>query len=204
MHLSTIEEAIKDIELGNIIIIIDDETRENEGDFMLAAEKATAEKVNFLIKGGGLVCVPIVGERLDELDIPLMVREEENTEITRCKFTVSVDLNNKTTGISARDRAETIKALIDPEKKPKDFARPGHIFPLRYEKGGVLKRDGHTEAAVDLCKLARLYPAAVICEILNEKGDAARFDELLSVAEKNNLKIVSIKDLIRYIKAQKE
>ncbi|MCK5283135.1 MAG: 3,4-dihydroxy-2-butanone-4-phosphate synthase [Nanoarchaeota archaeon] len=200
--LSTIEEAITDLQRGRCIIVVDDENRENEGDLVLAAEKATPSKINFMIKkAGGLICVPMLGERLDQLNIPLMVQDSKNTEITRCKFTISVDYRyNTTTGISAQDRTETIKALIDEKSKPENFAMPGHIFPLRYEEGGILKREGHTEAAVDLCRLAGLYPAAVICEILNKDGEAAKLEELKEYTEKHNLKIISIQDLISYRK----
>ncbi len=202
MPLSTIEEAVKDIERGHLVIVVDDENRENEGDLVLAAEKATASKINFMIKkGGGLVCVPIIGERLDELKIPLMVQDEQNNEITRCKFTISVDVRNlATTGISAQDRCATIKSITDKKFQEKDFARPGHIFPLRYQEGGVLKREGHTEASVDLCKLANLYPAAVICEILKENGETAKLPDLEIFAKEHNLKIISIEDLIKYRK----
>ena len=206
MTLSTIEEAIKDLQRGRFIIVVDDENRENEGDLVISAEKVTPYKVNFMIKkGGGLICVPITGERLDELEIPLMVENLDNTEITKCKFTISVDHKRETTtGISAADRCATIKALIDPESKPDDFARPGHIFPLRYEEEGVLKRNGHTEAAVDLCRLAELYPGAVICEILKEDGETAKLEDLKEFAEKHNLKIISIEDLVLYRKNKKE
>ncbi len=199
MTLSSINEAVTDLERGRLIIVVDDENRENEGDLVIAAEKATPSKINFMIKkGGGLICVPMLSERLAELKIPLMVNDSENTEITKCRFTISVDLRNNTSGISAQNRFATIKALINPKSKPEDFAKPGHIFPLMYEKGGVLKREGHTEAAIDLCKLAGLYPAAIICEILKEDGDTAKLPDLIEFAEKNNLKIVSIDDLIKY------
>jgi 3,4-dihydroxy 2-butanone 4-phosphate synthase / GTP cyclohydrolase II len=200
MPFSTIEEAVTDLQRGRCVIVVDDEHRENEGDLVIAAEKATPSKINFMIKNaGGLICVPIKGERLDELNIPLMVSEKENTEITKCKFTVSVDYKKgTTTGISSCDRSTTIKALADKNSNPKDFSKPGHIFPLRYEEGGVLKRPGHTEAAVDLCKIAQLYPAGVICEILNEDGSTAKLEDLEKFAEKYNLKIISIDKLIKY------
>lgn len=202
MMFSTIEEAITDLQRGRCIIIVDDENRENEGDLIIAAEKVTPTKINFMIKkGGGLICVPITGQRLDELNIPLMIDDPENTEITKCKFTVSVDFRQgTTTGISAADRAATIKALVETKFRAKDFARPGHIFPLRYEENGVLDREGHTEAAVDLCKLADLYPAAAICEILKEDGDTAKLEDLEEFAEKHNLKVISIEDLVNYRK----
>jgi 3,4-dihydroxy-2-butanone 4-phosphate synthase len=200
MTLATVDEAIKDLQRGHFIIVVDDETRENEGDLVIAAEKITPSRVNFMIKkAGGLICVPMEGKRLDELKLPLMVPDCDNTEITRCKFTVSVDLKNgRSTGISAQDRCNTIKALVD--GKAEDFARPGHIFPLRYAEAGVLEREGHTEAAVDLCKIAGLNPTAVICEILKEDGDTAKLDDLKEYANKHNLKIISIEDLIKHRK----
>jgi 3,4-dihydroxy 2-butanone 4-phosphate synthase / GTP cyclohydrolase II len=200
MAFAEINEAIRDIQRGRIVIIVDDENRENEGDLVMAAEKVVPSKINFMIKnGGGLICVPIIGARLNELKIPLMVNECDNTEITRCKFTLSVDFKHgTTTGISAQDRAATIKALIDQKSKPSDFARPGHIFPLRYEDGGVLTREGHTEAAVDLCKLAGLYPCGVICEILKEDGDTAKLPDLEIFSQMHKLKIISIADLIKH------
>jgi 3,4-dihydroxy 2-butanone 4-phosphate synthase/GTP cyclohydrolase II len=202
MTFSTIDEALRDLQRGKFVIVVDDENRENEGDLVIAAEKVVPSKINFMIKkAGGLVCVPMLKERLDNLKIPLMVTDSENTEITRCKFTVSVDYKkNTTTGISAKDRAETIKALISPDVKEEDFSKPGHIFPLMAEEEGVLKREGHTEAAVDLCKLAGLYPAGVICEILNEKGEAAKLIELKEYADKHNLKMISIEDLVKHRK----
>ncbi|MBD3164708.1 3,4-dihydroxy-2-butanone-4-phosphate synthase [Candidatus Woesearchaeota archaeon] len=201
MGFSAISKAAMDLQRGRFIVVVDDENRENEGDLVLAAEKAVPSKINFMIKKArGLICVPMLKQRLDELDIPLMVRDKENTEITRCRFTVSVDLKNDRTGISAHDRSDTIKALINKETKPGDLSRPGHVFPLQYSDGGVLKRPGHTEAAIDICKIAGIYPAAVICEILNEKGDAAKLEELKSFAEKHNLRIISIEELARYIR----
>jgi len=205
MVLDKIKDAITDIKRGKIIIIVDDELRENEGDFMIAAEHAKPSKINFMIKkGGGLVCVPMEGKRLDQLDIPLMVQMTDNTEITKCQFTLSVDYKkNTTTGISAADRAQTIKALIDEKTQGKDFSKPGHIFPLRAHPGGLLSREGHTEAAVEISKLAGLYPAGVICEVLNEKGDAAKLPELQEFAIKHNIKIISIEDLIKFKKTYK-
>jgi 3,4-dihydroxy 2-butanone 4-phosphate synthase/GTP cyclohydrolase II len=198
MVLSSIEEAIKDIKEGKFVIIVDDEDRENEGDLAIAAEKVTTEAVNFMVKHArGLVCMPLKGERLDELEIPMMV--SHNTSKFTTAFTVSIEAKRGvTTGISAKDRAETIKAVIDPETKPSDIARPGHIFPLRAREGGVLVRTGHTEAIVDLAKMAGLYPAGVICEIMSEDGSMARLPELKEVAEKFGIKIVSIADLITY------
>jgi 3,4-dihydroxy 2-butanone 4-phosphate synthase/GTP cyclohydrolase II len=194
----TIESAIEDFKQGKILIVVDDEDRENEGDFIMAAEKVTPEKINFLAKHGrGLICVPMNGPRLDELDLHPMV--VENTERLRTHFTVSVDAKkNTTTGISAFDRYETVRALIDPATQPRDLARPGHIFPLRAREGGVLVRAGHTEAVVDLAKLAGLYPAGVLCEIMDEDGRMARAPRLLEIARQFNLKIITIKDLIEY------
>jgi len=196
--IDSIEGAIKDIKEGKFIIIVDDENRENEGDLVIAAEKIDADKINFMITHGkGLVCVPMLKERLDELGIPLMA--EVNTEVTKCAFTVSVDHKDVSTGISAFDRALTIKKLIDENSKKEDFLRPGHMFPLMYKEGGVLKRKGHTEAAIDVVKLAGLYPAAVICEIINDDGTMARVDDLEKFSERFGLKIVKIKDLERYL-----
>ncbi len=196
---SKIIDAVKDLKEGKFVIVVDDEDRENEGDLVIFAENVTAEKVNFMITHArGLVCMPVVGKRLDELKIDAMVPVKDNTESTRCKFTVSVDSKNTTTGISAQDRAQTIMDILDKKNGPNDFARPGHIFPLRYEEGGVLKRAGHTEAGVDLAKIAELYPAAVICEIINEDGTMARMPELLKFSEKHNIKVITIKDLIEY------
>jgi 3,4-dihydroxy 2-butanone 4-phosphate synthase/GTP cyclohydrolase II len=198
MGLSSIEEAIKDIKDGKVIIIVDDEDRENEGDLAIAAEKVSTEAVNFMVKHArGLVCLPIKGERLDELEIPMMV--SHNTSRYETAFTVSIEAKHGvTTGISAKDRAETIKAVINPETKASDIARPGHIFPLRAKEGGVLVRAGHTEAIVDLAKLAGLYPAGVICEVMSEDGSMAKLPELKELADKFGIKIVSIADLITY------
>jgi 3,4-dihydroxy 2-butanone 4-phosphate synthase/GTP cyclohydrolase II len=198
MVLSSIEEAIKDIKEGKFVIIVDDEDRENEGDLAIAAEKVTPEAINFMVKHArGLVCMPVKGERLDELEIPMMV--SYNTSKFTTAFTVSIEAKHGvTTGISAKDRAETVKAVINPRTKPSDIARPGHIFPLRAKEGGVLVRAGHTEAIVDLAKMAGLYPAGVICEIMSEDGSMARLPELKEVAEKFGIKVVSIADLITY------
>jgi len=196
--MNTIEEALKDFKKGKILIVVDDEDRENEGDFIMAAEKVTPEKINFMAKHGrGLICVAMTGERLDQLDLHPMVTE--NTARMGTPFTVSVDAKeNTTTGISAYDRAATVKALIDPRTKPSDLARPGHIFPLRAQAGGVLRRAGHTEAAVDLARLAGLYPAGVLCEIMDDDGSMARVPKLLKLAKKFDLKIITIRDLIEY------
>jgi 3,4-dihydroxy 2-butanone 4-phosphate synthase/GTP cyclohydrolase II len=192
------EQAIEEIKQGKMLIVIDDENRENEGDLIIAAEKVTPEHIAFMASyGRGLICVPITEERAKELDLPLMTTE--NTEAHRTAFTISVDAKKgTTTGISAQDRATTIKALIDPATKPSDLARPGHIFPIIARKGGVLVRAGHTEAAVDLATLAGLYPAGVICEILNDDGTCARLPQLIEFAKKWGLHIVSISSLIEY------
>ncbi len=193
-----IEEAIEAIKKGEIIIVVDDEDRENEGDFIMAAEKVTPQAINFMATHGrGLICVPMTPERLEELDLQPMVTE--NTAHLGTAFTVSVDAKQGvTTGISAQDRAKTIQVLIQPQTKPQDLARPGHIFPLRARKGGVLRRAGHTEAVVDLARLAGLYPAGVLCEIMDEDGTMARVPKLLEIARKFHLKIITIKDLIEY------
>ena len=198
-QLNTIEEAINDIRNGKVIIVVDDENRENEGDFLAAAEKVTPEMVNFMATHGrGLICTPLTENRCKELELGMMVNN--NTDPMETAFTVSVDLRGKgvTTGISASDRALTINALIDKETKPFDLARPGHIFPLKAKEGGVLRRTGHTEAAIDFARLAGLQPAGVIVEIMNEDGTMARLPQLLKVAEKFDIKIVSIEDLVAY------
>ena len=199
IHLNTIEEAIEDIRQGKIIIVVDDEDRENEGDFLAAAEKVTAEMVNFMATHGkGLICAPLTEKRCDELELHSMVKN--NTDHMETAFTVSVDLKGHgvTTGISASDRAKTIMALINEDTKPYDLARPGHIFPLIAKQGGVLRRTGHTEAAIDFARLAGFKPAGVIVEIMNEDGSMARLPELVKVAKKFNLKLVSIEDLVAY------
>jgi len=197
-RFNTIEEAIEDIRNGRIIIVVDDEDRENEGDFVMAAEKVTPEAINFMAREGrGLICVSLLPERLEELNLPLMT--DNITARHGTAFTVSVDAKEGvTTGISAFDRARTIKVLIDPETRPEDLARPGHIFPLRAKKGGVLRRAGHTEASCDLARLAGLYPAGVLCEIMDEDGTMARLPRLFEIARKFNLKIITVKDLIEY------
>ncbi len=198
MGLSTIPEAIEDIKAGKLIIIVDDEGRENEGDLALAAEKVSAEAINFMaMHARGLICLPVIGKRLDELRIPLMV--SENTSKFSTAFTVSVEAKHRvTTGISAADRAETIRAVIDPATKPEDLVRPGHMFPLQAREGGVLVRVGHTEAIVDLARLAGLYPAGVICEIMNEDGSMARLPQLEAFSEKHGIKVITVADLIAY------
>lgn len=197
--LNTIEEAISDFRKGKIIIVVDDENRENEGDFVCAAQTITAEIINFMAKyGRGLICAPINEERCNELGLDMMVAK--NTSSHETAFTVSVDLlgHGCTTGISASDRAKTIKALTDKNTKPSEFGRPGHIFPLKAKDGGVLRRTGHTEAVVDLARLAGLYPAGALVEIMNDDGTMARLPQLLKIAKKFGLKIISIKDLITY------
>lgn len=200
MSLDPIEDAIKAIENGEIIIVVDDEERENEGDFIMAAEKTRPEDINFMTKEGrGLVCTPMEQERLAKLELDSMVGD--NTSHHGTQFTVSVDAKDGiSTGISAYDRARTISLLVDEDKGPEDLVRPGHIFPLQAEKGGVLHRAGHTEAAVDLARMADLYPAAVLCEIMDEDGSMARLPTLKKIADKHGLKIVSIEDLIEYRK----
>jgi 3,4-dihydroxy 2-butanone 4-phosphate synthase/GTP cyclohydrolase II len=197
IRFHTIEEAIQDLMLGKVIIAVDDEDRENEGDFIALADKATPEIINFMIKEGrGLVCVPITEERAQELDLPPMV--SRNTDYHGTAFTVSVDHSDTTTGISASERSMTVKAFIDPNTKPHNFRRPGHIFPLIAKAGGVLRRTGHTEAAIDLAKMCGSYPAAVICEIIKEDGEMARVPELMEFSQKHDIKIITIKDMIHY------
>jgi 3,4-dihydroxy 2-butanone 4-phosphate synthase/GTP cyclohydrolase II len=199
MIFNTIEEAIQDIKQGKVVIVIDDENRENEGDFVAAAEMATPEMINFMATHGkGLICTPLVESRCQELGLELMIGK--NTAAHETPFTISVDLigNGCTTGISASDRAKTVKALVDPNINPDELGKPGHIFPLKAREGGVLRRAGHTEAAVDLARLAGLQPAGVIVEILNEDGSMARTPELHKIAEKFDLKFITIKDLIEY------
>ena len=198
MGLASVAEVIEDIKAGKFIIIVDDEDRENEGDLAMAAEKATAEAINFMaLNARGLICLPIIGKRLDELKIPLMV--QNNTSKFSTAFTISIEAKHKvSTGISAADRAETIKAVVDPATKPEDIVQPGHTFPLRAREGGVLTRAGHTEAIVDLARLAGLYPAGVICEILKEDGSMARLPQLEVMAEQYGIKIMTVADLIAY------
>lgn len=198
IRFNSIPEAIADIREGKMVIVVDDEDRENEGDLTAAAEKVTPEMINFMATHGrGLICLPLTGKRLDELKIPLMV--QDNTAPFGTAFTVSIEAKNRvTTGISAYDRAETIRAVLDPATRPEDLARPGHMFPLRAREGGVLARAGQTEAAVDLARLAGLYPAGVICEIMNPDGTMARVPELMKFARKHHLKIITVKDLIEF------
>lgn len=197
---STIEEAIEDIKQGKMVVVVDDEDRENEGDLLMAAEKATPEAINFMATyGKGLICMPVVGSRLDELGICPMV--ENNTDNHETAFTVSIDAKTTTTGISAFERCDTIQAVLNAETKLTDLRRPGHIFPLRYREGGVLRRAGHTEASVDLARLAGLYPAGVICEIMSSDGSMARVPELKDFVKQHNLKLITVADLIKYRKS---
>jgi 3,4-dihydroxy 2-butanone 4-phosphate synthase / GTP cyclohydrolase II len=200
MPFSTIPEAIDDIRAGRMVVVVDDEDRENEGDLTIAAEKVTPDVINFMARHGrGLICLPMTGERLDELRIPLMVQDEENSARFGTAFCVPVEAKQgTTTGISAADRARTVLAAIDPRTRPQDLARPGHMFPLRAQPGGVLQRAGQTEAAVDLARLAGLYPAGVICEILNEDGTMARVRELEPFCRAHGIKLITIRDLIQY------
>ena len=198
MGLATIEEAIEDIKAGKFVIIVDDEDRENEGDLAIAAEKVTPEAINFMAKHGrGLICMPIIGERLDELQVPMMV--QDNTSPFGTAFTVSIEAKHKvSTGISAYDRAATVEVVLDLTTKPEDLARPGHMFPLRAREGGVLVRAGQTEAIVDLARLAGLYPAGVVCEVMNDDGTMARRPQLEVMAAPLGIRIVSVADLIAY------
>jgi len=194
---NTITEAIVDLKQGKMVIVVDDERRENEGDLVMAASKITAEGINFMAKNaGGLICMPIIGKRLKELEIGMMV--ENNTDIHKTAFTVSIDATVSTTGISAFERAATIKKVLDPASKAEDFNSPGHVFPLKSSEGGVLVRAGHTEATVDLMKMAGLDPAGVICEIMNEDGSMARVPDLIEYKKKHKLKLITIADLIEY------
>lgn len=196
-EFNTIPEALEDIKNGKMVIVVDDKRRENEGDLVMAAEKITPQDINFMAKhGGGLICMPIIKERLHELEITRMV--ENNTDANQTAFTVSIDAADSTTGISAFERAATIKKVLSGNSKPNDFTKPGHIFPLEYHKGGVLVRAGHTEASVDLAKLSGLYPAGVICEIMNDDGSMARVPELIEYKKKHNLKLITIADIIEY------
>lgn len=199
IQLNTIEEAIEDIRQGKVIIVVDDEDRENEGDFLAAADKVTPEMINFMATHGrGLICTPLTEKRCKELELNVMV--SNNTDAMQTAFTVSVDLrgNGVTTGISAQDRAKTVEALVNPDTKPFELGRPGHIFPLIAKEGGVLRRTGHTEAAIDFARLAGFRPAGVICEIMNDNGTMARLPELYEVAKRFDLKLVSIEDLVAY------
>ncbi|MBC7325814.1 MAG: 3,4-dihydroxy-2-butanone-4-phosphate synthase, partial [Moorella sp. (in: Bacteria)] len=197
IRFNTIEEAIADIRDGRMVVVVDDEDRENEGDLIIAAAKVTPEAINFMATHArGLICVPLEGKRLDELELGLMV--SHNNETMGTAFTVSVDAAEVTTGISAYERALTVRKLIDPGTQPGDLRRPGHIFPLRAREDGVLRRAGHTEAAVDLARLAGLYPAGVICEIMNPDGTMARVPQLFQFCQEHGLKLISVADLIKY------
>src|SRR3954469_9545935 len=200
MPFAPIEDAIAAITRGEIVIVVDDEDRENEGDLIIAAEKMSPEKMAFMIRyTSGVICMPMEGERLDELQLPLMVSGSDNTETQRTAFTVSVDAREgTTTGISAADRCATVRTLIDPSTRAGDLARPGHIFPLRYREGGVLKRAGHTEAAVDLARMAGCAPAGVLSEIVNDDGTMQRLPDLERFAAEHDLVLLTIADLIRY------
>lgn len=195
---NTIDEAVEDFKKGRIVIVADDEDRENEGDFICAAEFVNPDIINFFAKHGrGIICAPILASRADELGLDLMV--DSNTSLHETPFTVSIDyIHGTTTGVSAGDRAATIRSLMDPNTKPSDLARPGHIFPLRALEGGVLRRAGHTEAVIDLCKLAGLYPAGTLCEIMNDDGTMARVPDLTAIARRFNLKMITVRDLIEY------
>ena len=197
-RFASIPEAVEAIQAGEMVLVVDDADRENEGDLIMAAEVATPEKIGFFVRHtSGLIVMPMLGERLDQLELPLMV--QHNTETHRTAFTISVDgAKGTTTGISAADRCTTIRTLIDPDTKPADLLRPGHIFPLRYREGGVLKRAGHTEASIDLARLAGCYPAAVLCEIVNRDGSMARLPELERFAAEHHLRLITISDLIHY------
>ena len=200
MPFSPIPEALEDFKAGRMLVVVDDEDRENEGDLTIAAEKVTPEAVNFMARfGRGLVCLPMLPERLDELRIPLMVRDEQNSARFGTAFCVPIEARTgTTTGISAADRARTVQVAIDPRSKPEDLARPGHMFPLRARSGGVLQRAGQTEAAVDLARLAGLYPAGVICEVMNEDGTMARAPQLERFCAEHGIRMITIRDLIRY------
>lgn len=202
MTIARIEDAIEAISRGEMVIVVDDEDRENEGDIIAASDSITPQQIAFMMNHArGLICVAMPGERLDALDIPLMV--SRNTESLKTAFTVSVDyIPGTTTGISAADRAKTVRALVSEESRPEDFARPGHIFPLRANPRGVLGRTGHTEAAVDLCRLAGKYPSGTICEVANDDGTMARLPQLKVFAERHGLLVVTIKDLVAYLKGE--
>jgi 3,4-dihydroxy 2-butanone 4-phosphate synthase/GTP cyclohydrolase II len=204
MSFAAIEDIIAAVGRGEMVIMVDDEDRENEGDLIIAADAATPQQVGFMLRHtSGIICLPIVGERLDELDLPMMVAR--NTDVRRTAFTVSIDVRDgTTTGISASDRWKTIRAVLDPETRPHDLARPGHMYPLRYEPGGVLKRAGHTEAAVDLARIAGHYPAGVLAEIMNDDGSVARLPELMEFAREHDLLIGTIADLIAHRRSQEK
>lgn len=199
MQLASIEQGLQDLKAGKFLIVVDDEDRENEGDLVMPAEFVTAEAVNFMVTyARGQLCMPMTADRLAELDIPMLPSRHSDSQMPTA-FTMPVDYAvDTTTGISAQDRAATIRALIDPDARPEDFIQPGHLFPLRYHTGGVLVRPGHTEAIVDLCRLAGLYPAGVVCEIMKDDGTMARLPDLMHMAAKHELNILSIADLINY------
>ena len=199
MPLCSLEEALEDLKAGKFVVVVDDEQRENEGDLVMPAQMVTPESVNFVVTHArGLLCMPITGERLDELEIPLMTGQHA-TSMHQTAFTVSIDYNkDTTTGISAGDRAATIQAMIDPKTRPEDFSRPGHLFPLRYNPGGVLARAGHTEAIVDLCKMAGMYPAGIVCEIMSDDGTMSRLPDLEDFSQRHDLKILSIAQIIAH------
>lgn len=199
---SSIPHAIQEIKKGNMLIVVDHENRENQGDLIFPADTATPERINFLLqKCRGMICVPITRQKATQLDLPLMVSPTKNTEITRVNFTVTIDVKTvRSFGISASDRTETIIAIANENSKKEDFVRPGHIFPLLASDGGILKREGHTEATIELLKLAKLNPTGVLCEILNEKGQVANLSELIKFSQQFKIKIISITDLIKYVK----
>ncbi len=199
MPLCSVEEALDELKAGKLLVVVDDEARENEGDLVMPAQMVTTEAVNFIIsEARGLLCMPIMGERLDELNIPLMVGENSSSK-HQTAFTVSVDYNKgTTTGISAQDRTASILAMIDPKSKPEEFSRPGHLFPLRYHPGGVLARAGHTEAIVDLCQMTGMYPAGIVCEIMNEDGTMSRMSQLEEFAQRHKLRVLSIAQIIAH------
>ena len=199
MPLCSLEEALEDLKAGKLLIVVDDEDRENEGDLVMPAETVTPEAINFIVKyARGLLCMPVIGERLDELQMPLMISQNAGRK-DQTAFTVSVDYKvGTTTGISAHDRAATVQAMIDPAANPDDFIRPGHLFPLRYHPGGVLARPGHTEAIIDLCNLGGMYPAGIVCEMMNEDGSMSRLPQLEEFAEEHDLKILSIAQIVAH------
>ena len=199
MPLCSLEEALEDLKAGKLLIVVDDEDRENEGDLVMPAETVTPEAINFIVKyARGLLCMPVIGERLDELQMPLMISQNAGRK-DQTAFTVSVDYKvGTTTGISAHDRAATVQAMIDPAATPDDFIRPGHLFPLRYHPGGVLARPGHTEAIIDLCNLGGMYPAGIVCEMMNEDGSMSRLPQLEEFADEHDLKILSIAQIVAH------
>jgi 3,4-dihydroxy 2-butanone 4-phosphate synthase/GTP cyclohydrolase II len=201
-NFSSIPQAIQELQKGNMLIVLDSESRENQGDLIFAAETATTERINFLLqKCRGMICVPVTQAKAKQIDLALMVPQAKNTEKTRVNFTVTVDVKTVTSyGISASDRAATIKAIAKDDSKANDFVKPGHLFPLLARSGGILERDGHTEATIELLKLAKLNPTGVLCEILNEKGQVASLSELKKFSREFNIKIISIPDLIKYVK----